>query len=130
MNAGQTACMECPEGQFPDIDRRACVSGCPDDQLKPDNAETCVTAMVCADGLVLNPSMNTCIELSCAATEIVDTTADPPECIATTACRTATDKVVNTTDDACISQSACIGVANQIASVPLVIVRSVQTPNQ
>ena len=73
--------------------------------------------MVCADGKILNPGNNTCIELSCETDEIADTTATPPECIATTACRSATDKVVNTTDDACISNSACIGVASQIASV-------------
>ena len=116
LNAGQTACMECSTGEFPDIDRTACVSSCPPGQLKPDNAETCVMMMVCADGLVFNPGNNTCIELSCETFEIADTTATPPECIATAACRSATGKVVNTTDDACIAQSACIGVASQIAS--------------
>ena len=116
LNADMTACMECPTGEFPDIDRTACVDSCPGGQIKPDNAETCVMAMVCTDGKILNPGNNTCIELSCETDEIADTTATPPECIATTACRTAADKVVNATDDACISRSACIGVANQVAS--------------
>ena len=116
LNADRSACESCAEGEFPDIDRTACVSSCPPGQLKPDNAETCVMRMVCADGLVFNPGNNTCIELNCADTEIVDTTVAQPVCIARAACRTAMGKVVSVTTDACIAQSACIGVASQIAN--------------
>ena len=39
-----------------------------------------------------------------------------PYALPRAACRTAANKVVNTTDNACISNPACIGVANQVAS--------------
>ena len=70
----------------------------------------------CTGSQVIDPGDNTCIELTCAADEIADTTVDPPECIARTTCRSDANKVVNATDDACIAQSACIGVANQVAT--------------
>ena len=58
LNADRSACESCTEGQFPNIDHTACVSSCSGNQFKPDNAETC-------------------IELTCAADEIADTTVDP-----------------------------------------------------
>ena len=114
-NAGTNRC-ECPENQFLNADRMACVRNCGAGEIKPDNKDACELEMTCSDGQILNPSTNECISSTCAANEVIDTTVSPLVCILTTACRSDADKFVNVAGNACITESACTTVARQVAT--------------
>ena len=107
---------QCPEEQFLNADSTACVSSCLEGQIKPVDAETCVTAMVCTGRQVLNPTDNSCMDLTCTEGEVPDTTVDPPVCITLADCRSGANKFVSTDENTCITSSACTSTDGQIAT--------------
>ena len=107
---------QCPGEQFLNADSTACVSSCLEGQIKPDNAKTCVTAMVCTGRQVLNPTDNSCMDITCTEGELPDMTVDSPVCITLAACRSGANKVVSTDEDTCITSSACTSTDGQIAT--------------
>ncbi len=115
-SAASNTCADCPEDQFPNAVRTACVASCPTGEIKPDFKPTCETIASCTDPQVYNPADNTCIQLACGDEEIADTTARPPVCIAKSACHMDTDKFVSVTGNSCISQTACASVSGRVAA--------------
>ena len=113
-NAGTNRC-ECPGEQFLNSNSTACVSSCPDDEVKPSDKDKCERRMVCTTEQVFNPSTNTCIE-ECEDGQIPDTTVDPLVCISLSNCRSGADKFVNVAENACITKSACTTTTGQVAN--------------
>ncbi len=109
-------CEECTDPQYPNADRTACVTSCDDGELKPDNKPTCETMVTCTGDMIHNPSDNTCIENTCLANELVNTTVTPNGCITKSKCRGDNGKVVSTNEQSCIRESACSSVAGQVAT--------------
>ncbi len=109
-------CVACTDPQYPNADRTACVTSCDDGELKPDNKPTCETMVTCTGDMIHNPSDNTCIENTCLANELVNTTVTPNGCITKSKCRGDNGKVVSTNEQSCIRESACTSVANQFAN--------------
>ncbi len=102
--------------QFPNSDRTACVTSCDDGELKPDNKPTCETMVTCTGDMIHNPADNTCIENTCLANELVNTTVTPNGCITKSKCRGDNGKVVSTNEQSCIRESACSSVSGQVAT--------------
>ena len=113
-NAGAKRC-ECPENQFLNADRMACVRSCEAGEIKPDNKDACEVRLSCTAPQVPNPADNTCIDSGCKMNEIVDTTVSPPGCITAAACQTTDEKFVNVDENACVSQNACTSTVGQVA---------------
>ena len=113
-NAGAERC-ECPENQFLNADRMACVRSCEAGEIKPDNKDACEVRLSCTAPQVPNPADNTCIDSGCKMNEIADTTVSPPGCITAAACQTTDEKFVNVDENACVSQNACVSIVGQVA---------------
>ncbi len=109
-------CVACTDPQYPNSDRTACVTSCDDGELKPDNKPTCETMVTCTGDMIHNPADNTCIENTCLANELVNTTVTPNGCITKSKCRGDNGKVVSTNEQSCIRESACSSVAGQVAT--------------
>ncbi len=109
-------CVACADPEYPNADRTACVSSCDDGELKPDNKPTCETMVTCTGDMIHNPADNTCIENTCLANELVNTTVNPNGCITKSKCRGDNGKVVSTNERSCIRESACTSVAGQVAT--------------
>ncbi len=108
------SCEECAAPQYPNADRTACVTHCPDGEIKLVDKPACETQVTCTGRQIYNPTNNTCFELSCNEGQIADTTVNPPNCIEESACRAATGKLISTDGRACISTTACTSVGNQL----------------
>ncbi len=109
-------CVACADPDFPNSDRTACVTSCDDGELKPDNKPTCETMVTCTGDMIHNPADNTCIENTCLANELVNTTVNPNGCITKSKCRGDNGKVVSVNEQSCIRESACSSVAGQVAT--------------
>ncbi len=72
------SCEACTAPQYPNADRTACVTNCPDGQIKLEDNPACETQVICTGRQIYNPTDNSCFELSCDEGEIPDTTANPP----------------------------------------------------
>ncbi len=64
LNAAKSACIDCPQGQYPNSDRTACVSSCPSGQIKPTDKPTCETLASCTGAQAPSPATNVCVNCS------------------------------------------------------------------
>ncbi len=108
------SCEACSDPQYPNSDRTACVSNCPDGEYKPTAKPTCEAQVTCTGRQIHNPQNNSCFELNCETNEIADTTASPPACISESDCRTAEGKLVGVDGRSCITESVCTSVPSQL----------------
>ncbi len=108
------SCEACPDPQFPNADRTACVTKCPDGEIQLANNPTCEIQVTCTGRQIFNPTDNSCFELSCDEGKIPDTTAVPPVCISESDCRTSPGKLLSADGRSCISESGCLAVSNQL----------------
>ena len=108
------SCEACPDPQYPNADRTACVANCPDGEIKVEGKPTCETQVTCTGRQIFNPTDNSCFELSCDEGEIPDTTAVPPVCISESDCRTSPGKLLSTDGRSCINESGCLAISNQL----------------
>ncbi len=110
------SCEACPDPQYPNADRTACVTQCPDGEIKLEGKPTCETQVTCTGRQIFNPTDNSCFELSCDEGQIPDTTVTPAACIEETACRANEGKLISTDGRSCITESGCLGVSNQLVN--------------
>ncbi len=92
------------------------MSACPDGEVKLTNKPTCETEVTCTDVQVFNPADNTCTDLECAESEVINRTVKPLACIEKSKCRQDSDKLVSTNGESCITTMACTSVANHVAT--------------
>ncbi len=109
-------CEECTALQYPNADRTACVSTCPDGEIKLEDNPTCETIATCADDKTHNPADNTCIDFTCGANEAINTTTSELSCITKSQCLMDSGKVLSVNGESCIRESACTSVAGQVAN--------------
>ncbi len=107
-------CEACPGSQFPNADRTACVTNCPDGQIRLANNPACEIQVTCTGRQIFNPQNNSCFELSCDDGQIPDTTVTPAACIEENTCRTSPGKLLSADGRSCISESGCLAVSNQL----------------
>ncbi len=125
-------CEACPDPQYPNADRTACVTNCPDGEIKPIDKPTCEALVTCAEPKVHNPTDNTCVDLECGEDEVVNTTTNPPACISRAKCQGDSSSPTSILGNACIRDEACQNMADHVAQhdgVCMECTGSTPTPN-
>ncbi len=108
-------CEACPDPQYPNADRTACVTQCPDGEIKLEGKPTCETQVTCTGDETYNPADNTCIDLECGEGEVVNTTVNPLACISEAACQGTSHSPTSILGNACIMDEACQDMAGHVA---------------
>ncbi len=109
------SCEACSDPQYPNADRTACVTNCPEGEIKLEDNPACETIVTCAEPKVHNPTDNTCVDLECDEDEIADTTATPPACISRAECLGDSSSPTSILGNACISDEVCQNMAGHVA---------------